>query len=123
MNCSKAARSEIVMKLRSIVVYTIVALTAMSCSKASGKSTRQYLESGDSFLAKKDFANALIQYRNAVAASPRSGEARLKLADAYAVTRDADNALKEYVRAADLLPDNVVAQARAGKALLERGQW
>ena len=43
------------------------------------------------------------------------GEVYAKLADAYLVTRIPLNALGAFVRAADLLPDDVQIQMKAGQ--------
>ena len=72
---------------------------------------------------KEQYAEAIIEYRRAVQADPRLGEARLQLAFAYASTGDGINALREYVRAADLLPENKEAQQRAGAFMLMAGQF
>src|SRR4029079_10687170 len=73
--------------------------------------------------AEKKYADAIIQYRNAVAQDARYGEARLKLGIAYESSGDARNALREYVRAADLMPDNVGAQLRAARLLVSAGLY
>ena len=47
----------------------------------------------------------------------------MKLGDIYAQISDGQNAYREYVRAADLLPDNVDAQLKAGALLLLSNQY
>jgi tetratricopeptide (TPR) repeat protein len=108
-------------------VYLLAAFAASfamaSCSKDIQKLKRQYVESGDKFVAEEKYSDAVIQYRNAVVLDSNFGEARFKLADAYSHTNDVVNALREYVRAADLMPENVEAQLRAGNGLLATGQY
>ncbi|MCU1384008.1 MAG: tetratricopeptide repeat protein [Acidobacteria bacterium] len=101
----------------------LLAVLAASCSRDPQKLKVQYVQSGDQYLAKKDVAEAIVQYRKAVAQDASFGEARLKLADAYASTGDFRNALREYIRAADLMPKNIEAQLRAGTGLLTAGQY
>src|SRR5215212_4616741 len=84
---------------------------------------REYVRSGDSYVARKQLREAALEYRNAIQQDPRFGEARLKLADTYAQLGEPANALREYVRAADLLPDNLDAQLNAANALLGAGQF
>ncbi len=107
----------------SIVLVAVLALVAVSCTRDPQKLKRQYVASGDKFVAQKNYPEAIIQYRNAVATDARFGEARFKLAEAYSETGDVNSALREYVRAADLLPSDVEAQLRAGNGLLAAGQF
>jgi len=100
-----------------------VAFSVAACSKDIQKLKGQYVASGDKFFAQENYAEAVIQYRNAVVLDSNFGEARFKLADAYSHTNDLMNALREYVRAADLMPENVEAQLRAGNGLLAAGQY
>ena len=58
-------------------------------------------------MAAGEYAEAIIEYRNARALDPTSGEARMKLAEAFMQAGDFGNALQEFVRAADLLPDDL----------------
>ena len=69
------------------------------------------------------YSEAIIEYRNAVQKDPKSGEARQKLANAYAKVGDTPNAYREYLRAADLLPDNIDVQMKAGAYQLLTGQF
>src|SRR5262245_4820295 len=99
------------------------AFAGAACKEDPQVAKKRYLQSGDQFIAKQNYAEAIIQYRNAVVKDGSSGEARFKLADAYEKTGDQRNALREFVRAADLMPDNVEAQLRAGKLLIVAGQF
>ena len=95
----------------------ILLLTA-GCSKDPEVAKREYVRSGDAYVAKKQYKEAVVEYRNAVQRDPRFGEARAKLADAYFQTGEVENAFREYIRAADLLPNDVTAQLKAGEMLL-----
>src|SRR6266700_236354 len=116
---------ELQMRSRHIaVLFTVViALVSASCARDPQKAKREYVASGDRYIAQKNYAEAIVQYRNAVARDESFGEARFKLASAYADAGDLRNALREYVRAADLLPKDVEAQLRAGNGLLLAGQY
>ena len=76
-----------------------------------------------SIFAEKRVNEAIIEYRRAIQADPRLGQARLKLGDAYVQNGDGANALREYVRAAELLPDDQDAQLKAAKFMLLAGQF
>jgi tetratricopeptide (TPR) repeat protein len=105
------------------VVYAAVALLAASCSRDPKEVARRYTESGDKYVEQKKYPDAIIQYRNAVAADGSSGPTRYKLANAYSVIGDQANAMREYVRAADLMPADQPAQIRAGQYLLRAQQY
>jgi tetratricopeptide (TPR) repeat protein len=78
---------------------------------------------GDDYAAKKDYAAAIIEYRNAVALDTQFGDARLKLAKAYQSVGDHQNAYREAIRAADMLPNNAEAQLIAGILRLSSGEY
>jgi tetratricopeptide (TPR) repeat protein len=102
----------------SVVVVILVAIGGVSCAQDPAAAKRQFVAQGDRYLAEKKFPDAILEYRNALRQDAKFGEARLKLADAYLAMGDLRNALGESVRAADVLPDNVDAQLRAGALLL-----
>lgn len=106
-----------------MTVAAVMAAALTACSSDPQAEAREYLERGNRQASTKQFAAAIIEYRRAVQADPRLGEARLQLAHAYASTGDGANALREYVRAADLLPENQDAQRRAGAFMLLAGQF
>jgi putative PEP-CTERM system TPR-repeat lipoprotein len=113
------------MKRRLSVAITAVVLSAAlgACKGDPQAEARQHLDNGNQQAEARRFPEAIIEYRRAVQADPRLGEARLQLAHAYASTGDGVNAMREYVRAADLLPENTDAQQRAGTFMLLAGQF
>ena len=113
------------MNSRLLLAATIVLAGALAggCSKDPQKQSREFVASGDRYTAEKKYKEAVLEYRNAVQADPKSGEARLKLAGAYLKVQDAPNALRETIRAADLLPDNVDAQLQAASFLILAKQY
>jgi Tfp pilus assembly protein PilF len=108
---------------RLLALVLIAAVTAVGCRTNPDVAKQEYVKSGDRFVEQKKYAEAIVQYRNAVQQDPRFGEARYKLAEAYAKTGDGRNAYREYIRAADLLPDNVDAQVKAATMLLMARQY
>ena len=62
--------------VRIVVVIALAAIAAAGCSKDPLKRSRDSIASGDRYAADKKFKEAVIEYRNAVQADPRSGEAR-----------------------------------------------
>jgi putative PEP-CTERM system TPR-repeat lipoprotein len=92
-----------------------LALLAAGCAKPD---PQQYVRRGDQYVAQGRFAEAVIEYRNAIQRDSSLGTAYFKLGDAYMQLKDIEYAAVSYVRAAQLLPDSIDAQVRAGDMLL-----
>lgn len=103
---------------RALTIAALVIAVTTACSVDQDTKKRQFVAAGDSFASQKEFKEALVEYRNAVQIDPMFGEARLKLAGAYEQVGDGASALNEYVRAADLLPNDVALQLKAGAYLI-----
>jgi putative PEP-CTERM system TPR-repeat lipoprotein len=101
------------MWLRRCLLAATAAVLLSGCSK----SPEQYLESGNKYAAQGKYKEAVVEYRNAIQQAPRMAAARLKLAEAYEHLGDARTAYEQYVRAADLQPENLEAQLKAGAYL------
>src|SRR4030095_1769936 len=101
----------------------IGAFLVAGCGKDPEVAKREFLKSGEEFIAQKKYPEAIIQLRNAVQQDPRFGEARKKLAVAYLLTGDSANAYREAIRAADLLPNDAQAQVNAGQMRLASRQF
>lgn len=99
-------------------VVGIACLLSFACQSDPSARKREYLESGNRYLADGKYPHAIIEYRNAIDIDPTFGEARKRLAEAYARTGDAPQALEQYVRAADFIPTDVQLQLTAGAYLL-----
>ena len=105
-----------------VIVVACLAL-AVGCHSDPVATSRALAKRGDQYLAQKKTAEAIIEYRKAIAADPRNGEARLTLAKLYSDNGDFQNAFSESMRAADLLPQNIDAQLRAARILIASGQF
>ncbi len=111
------------MKTRYLVLLVLSGSLVVGCSQDPQLVKRQHLENGDVYFQQNKYGEAIIEYRLAIQADPRAGEARKKLATAYLKVEDAPNAFKEFSRAADLLPEDVDVQVTVGKFLLGAGQF
>ncbi len=107
----------------SCLFVVVAAVSVASCKSDPKVAAREHLEDGNRQLAQQQYPEAILEYRRAVQADPRLGEARLQLAHAYASSGDGQNALKEYARASDLLPDDTSAQVKAGNFMLLAGRF
>jgi tetratricopeptide (TPR) repeat protein len=100
-------------------VVCAAAIVTGSCARSAQSS----LDRGNSFLAKGDVAAAILEYRAAVERDPLLAQAHQKLAEAYLKQGNGGEALASLVRAADLLPNDVDAQIKAGSVLLLAGRF
>lgn len=107
------------------VASALLLTTALfsACARDPEVAKQAHLQRGKALVAEKQYRNAIIELRNALRYDPKFGEARSYLAEALLANGDRDRALLEFVRAADLLPDSVEAQLKAGNALLVAGQF
>ena len=108
--------------LSRFAVAACLLASLSACSDPAAKRD-QHLKSGDQYLAQHKLAEASIEYRQAQQADPRSVEARRKLGEVYFLQGNGPQARGEFVRAADLAPDDVGLQLKAGGLLLIAGYF
>jgi tetratricopeptide (TPR) repeat protein len=102
----------------AVAAALVLGALLAGCSKDPVKTAERYTASGDAYVARQQYKEAIIEYRNALKATPSAAAVRFKLGSAYEQSGDPVNAYAEYARAADLEPRNVQAQLRAGTLLL-----
>lgn len=100
------------------VLVAAALLTGAACSKDPVAQKQAYLASGNAYVEEGKFAEAIIEYRNALQIDPKLGDAQKRLAEAYASTGDLQRAFEAWVRAADLLPADTETQLTAATYLL-----
>jgi tetratricopeptide (TPR) repeat protein len=110
--CHMRNRSSHVPTAALAILITALLFTG-SCSKKA-LSKEEYFEQGKAYVAAGKLNEATIEFRRALQIDPDYGEAEAELGSAYHELGDHPRASKEYGRAADLLPDNVDVQLRAG---------
>jgi tetratricopeptide (TPR) repeat protein len=118
-------REEETSKMRPFIrlaASVIVSAFLTGCSDPE-QAKKEHFDNAERFMAAGKVQEAIVEYRNALGADARFGEARLKLADAYVAAGNGNQALREYVRAADLLPQNTEAQIRAAALLNLAGSF
>ena len=109
--------------LKRVITLMVLAGVCLAGCKDSETAKRQYAANGDKFLSEQKYAEAIVEYRNALREDPRFGDARLKLAEAYLANKNPQAAVREYVRAADGLPNDMNVQLMAGRILLLQGRF
>ena len=116
-------RSHVAPILFAALVWMVAGAASYGCSPDPAKAARRYIASGDAYVAKHQYREAVIEYKNAVKQQPQLAEAHYKLAQAYTASREPVKAYGSFARAADLQPTNVDAQIEAGSILLAAGEF
>src|ERR1051325_5325317 len=66
----------------AVVMIAVVLGAGIACSRDPATLRQKYVDSGDKYFKQNKFAEASVQYANAVRQDPESGMARMRLADA-----------------------------------------
>jgi tetratricopeptide (TPR) repeat protein len=105
---------------KSLIASLFVVPIALGagCRATPQEQRDDHLKRGDAFIAHNQLPEAIVEYRSATQADMLSGVAHQKLAEAYVTDNDLPKAFIEFIRAADLLPDDIALQIRAGQMLL-----
>jgi tetratricopeptide (TPR) repeat protein len=108
----------------TVAMIAVSLVTAgAACRRDPTQRAAKYANSGDAYVKNQQWAEAIIEYGNALKATPEAADIHYKLARAYEASGDITKAYKEYARAADLAPSNLDAQMRAGNILLSAGEF
>lgn len=99
----------------AFVLLGSIVLAGAGCRKPSAA---EHVKRGTTYVDDGHYQEAIVEFRAALQADPKLGDAREKLGDAYVRTNDLKNALREYVRGADLLPESADAQRKAARMLI-----
>lgn len=110
-------------RYRMVLAIGLLCGSTLACTGKSTGTKESFLKSADDYAAQGKYAEAIIEYRNAIQLDNKFGPAHARLGDAYLKTRDLPQAVRELVLAADLQPENADAQVRAGQFLLIAGQF
>lgn len=110
-------------RLYSVSFLIVVSVSLAACAGDPSADARAHVASGDRYVSAGKFAEAIIEYRNALKGDPKSGETRYKLAEAYSKSSEPMKAFQEYLRAADLMPQNRETQLKAAGGLLLAGRF
>jgi cellulose synthase operon protein C len=117
---SPAATPSAVRLVRIAVLMVIMAavLAILGCSRDPNVKKQKYFDSGNRYFEKGKYAEAAIQYSNAIQVDPKFADAHYKLAQSYLHVQAWQKAYRELQRTIDLDPENVKAQLDLGGLLL-----
>ncbi len=105
---------------RPVALFVLLAASAAACESAESRA-QKYVASGDAYEARRQYAEAIIEYRNAIKSQPSRGDVHLKLGRAYLRAGDPASALQSMIRAADLQTTNSAVQIETGSMQLLAG--
>ena len=91
----------------SLALCGLLMLLASGC----GRSANQYIARGNQLFDSGKYADAIINYRNAIKRDPKSGEAHYRLALALLRSNDAREAYQALTTAVQLSPGNIAAKS------------
>jgi len=92
--------------VRLFLVGFLIPTLFTACSRDPNVRKQKYLESGDRYFEKGKYAEAAIQYANAIQVDPRFAQAHYQLGETYLKQGDSNRAFQELSRTVDLAPDN-----------------
>lgn len=93
-----------------------------SCSRSNEEQFVEHLERGDRYAKQQQYAEAVIEYKNAVRAAPNDVATHWKLAQSALAVRDLTTAVAELDRITVLDPGHYDAQETLGRMYLASGK-
>jgi tetratricopeptide (TPR) repeat protein len=111
------------MKTFQIHKYTGAACLAIAmavgggCARTPMQKRDRYIEAGKKLFEQKEYARAILEFRNAVAAMPKDAEGYYQLGRAYEANRDYQTAVNILQKALDLNPKHPGADLELSKIL------
>src|SRR5690349_6560131 len=100
------------MKLIPVIVSAIllVGVILSGCERSPEAKKSRYMAAGRQYLQQKDYARAILQFRNAAQLTPKDPEIYYQLGMAYANAQDYTTAVASFQRVLALKPDHLGAQ-------------
>jgi len=102
---------------RKVVLAALVVILAVGCARSPEAKRSAYVAKGKSFLQKRDYARAALEFKNAAAVKPPEAEVYYQLGVAYSGLEDYRSAVAAFRRSADLNPKHAGAQLRLAQLL------
>src|ERR1700730_13937226 len=103
-------------------VVLVCALTWTGCTRDPAAQEAKQLARGKKFLDQKDYARAILEFRNATKPKPRDAEPWYQLGVASLAAKQVDQAVQAFRRATELDPKHAAAQLRLSELMLASQQ-
>src|SRR5580658_2420741 len=97
--------------------FLAIAMALSDCARSPEAKSAAYLEAGKKLLQKNDPARAILQFRNAVQATPKNAEAYYQLSLAFLASGDLADGVASLRKALELNPKHRPAQLRMAQIM------
>jgi tetratricopeptide (TPR) repeat protein len=92
-------------------------IATCGCARSPQENEARYLKRAEEFVAKKDYASALIEYRNAAQQMPKDAEPYYRMGLAYMEQNSIGAAVTAYRKAIELNPQHVDARLKLAELM------
>jgi tetratricopeptide (TPR) repeat protein len=96
--------------LLSLACILVVSIEVTSCTQSSQAKKDRHLAAGKAFFERKDYARAILEFKNAVDLAPRDSEALYQLGRAYLASGAVALGAAHLARATEVNPNHSSAQ-------------
>jgi tetratricopeptide (TPR) repeat protein len=110
---ARSAGAAIMIRSRSVLplaIWVLVCIGLTSCTQSSQLKKERHLAAGKAFFESKDYARAILEFKNAVDLAPRDSEALYQLGRAYLASGAVALGASHLVRATEVNPNHSSAQ-------------
>jgi len=94
------------------LVLILLGVLLVGCNRSPEARRDKYIAAGKSFLEKRDFPRAILQFRNAAQAMPKDPEVYFQMGNAFLAIKDYNSAVKGYRKALEFNPKHSDAQLK-----------
>src|SRR3990170_4437930 len=112
----------VMMRFPRGLAYFFLFAGMMSCTTTPGDLAAKYTKRGDEYVQKGKFPEAVIEYRNAVKATPQDAALRWKLARTALEAKDIRTAYTELQKTVELDPAHHEALGKLGEIYVAMGE-
>jgi tetratricopeptide (TPR) repeat protein len=100
----------------------LLTLAVSSCVSSPDAKSARFLEAGKKLLKNKDASRAILQFQNAVKATPRNAEAYYQLATAFLAAGDAVHGVASLRKSLELNPKQQAAQLLMAQVMVSTNE-
>ncbi|HXJ43473.1 MAG TPA: tetratricopeptide repeat protein, partial [Bryobacteraceae bacterium] len=107
---------------RPVLSAALLTVGLCGCFLSTQQKEARFLDLGKQQYAKKDYARAIIEFRNAARIAPSDAEAYYQLGLAYAANNDPLSAYISFKKATELNPKHTEAQLKLAALMMFSGK-
>lgn len=102
----------------AVILLSMLAAFSFGCRRSPADRSARFLDAGKALMKKNDFSRALLQFQNAIKASPRNAEAYYQASLAYLQLDDIHNSVGALDKALQLNPKYTVARVQRAQLMI-----